>query len=63
MTPADVDAGRISQQPDVTRDAIEAELRVSDGNISAAARALGVHRTQLYRLMKRFGLEGAPEKT
>jgi DNA-binding NtrC family response regulator len=38
------------------RDRIEAALKKSGGNISAAARALGLHRTQLTRLMEKFGL-------
>ena len=39
-----------------TRDAIEAALKRESGNIAAAARSLGLHRTQLYRLMKRHGI-------
>jgi transcriptional regulator with PAS, ATPase and Fis domain len=42
--------------PDLDRDAVVAALAAAGNNISAAARALGVHRTQLYRLMQRHGL-------
>jgi len=38
------------------RKRIEAALKQSGGNISAAARALGLHRTQLTRLMGKFGI-------
>jgi DNA-binding NtrC family response regulator len=40
----------------LTREAIEAALAAHDGNISATARALGLHRSQLYRRMKDLGL-------
>lgn len=36
---------------------IEAALHANQGNVSATARALGVHRTQLRRLLVRYGLE------
>jgi transcriptional regulator with PAS, ATPase and Fis domain len=39
-----------------TREEIEAALRAHDGNMTAAARELGVHRTQLYRMSRRFGI-------
>jgi transcriptional regulator of acetoin/glycerol metabolism len=39
------------------RAAIEDALARSHANVSAAARELGLHRTQLYRLMKRHGIE------
>jgi transcriptional regulator with PAS, ATPase and Fis domain len=42
-------------QPD--RAQIERALAESQGNVSAAARLLGVHRTQLYRYMARYKLE------
>jgi DNA-binding NtrC family response regulator len=38
------------------RPAIEVALRRARGNISSAARALGLHRTQLRRLMTRYGI-------
>ncbi|MEZ4463537.1 MAG: sigma 54-interacting transcriptional regulator [bacterium] len=47
-----------------TREAIEEILRAEAGNVSSSARALGLHRTQLRRLMARFGLDArdfAPE--
>ena len=42
--------------PAVGKDELAAALTANGGNIAAAARALGLHRTQLYRLMKRHGL-------
>jgi len=39
-----------------SREAIEAALTAQGGNVAAAARALGVYRTQLYRWMKRYGI-------
>lgn len=42
--------------PPPTRAEIAAALRKNRGNVSAAARALGVHRTQLRRWMERHGL-------
>jgi transcriptional regulator with PAS, ATPase and Fis domain len=39
------------------REVIERALAEHDGNISRAARALGVHRTQLRRWMTRYGLQ------
>jgi len=41
---------------EIDREAIEAALAAAGGNVSAAARALGLHRTQLYRLLQRHGL-------
>ena len=39
-------------------DSVEAALATAQGNVSAAARALGIHRNQLYRLMERHGIKG-----
>ena len=36
---------------------LEAALRSHRGNVSGAARALGLHRTQLRRLLERYGLD------
>lgn len=36
---------------------IESALRTHRGNVSGAARALGLHRTQLRRLLERYGLD------
>jgi transcriptional regulator with GAF, ATPase, and Fis domain len=43
---------------DQWRRRIEDALRANAGNIAATARALGLHRTQLRRLLKRHGLAG-----
>jgi transcriptional regulator of acetoin/glycerol metabolism len=40
------------------RNQIEDTLRRTDGNISATARLLGLHRTQLKRLLTRYGISG-----
>jgi transcriptional regulator with GAF, ATPase, and Fis domain len=40
---------------------LERVLAESGGNVSAAARALGVHRTQLYRAIKAHGIRAEPE--
>jgi transcriptional regulator of acetoin/glycerol metabolism len=53
-SPADGAALPPAATPD--RAAVEAALAAHHGNVSAAARALGVHRTQMYRLMQRWGL-------
>jgi transcriptional regulator with GAF, ATPase, and Fis domain len=37
---------------------IEAAIAAADGNVAAAARELGLHRTQLYRMMARAGVRG-----
>jgi transcriptional regulator with PAS, ATPase and Fis domain len=41
----------------LTRARIDFILRREQGNVSSAARALGIHRTQLRRLLQRFGIE------
>ena len=40
------------------RAALKRALARADGNVSAAARALGIGRATLYRRMKRLGLDG-----
>ena len=40
-----------------TREEVEEVLRQQRGNVAAAARSLKLHRTQLRRLIARFGLE------
>jgi len=47
-------AARTGAEP--TRDEIEAALTEHQGNMAATARALGLHRTQLYRLVQRLGI-------
>ena len=41
---------------DPEREAIIAALAATGNNVSAAAKQLDMHRTQLYRVMKRLGL-------
>jgi transcriptional regulator with PAS, ATPase and Fis domain len=41
----------------LTEETIRKALADQNGNVSAAARALGVHRTQLYRLIERLGID------
>ncbi len=43
------------------REHIKEALERNEGNVTHAAKALGVHRTTLQRLMKRLGLTGAAE--
>jgi transcriptional regulator of acetoin/glycerol metabolism len=45
---------------DISKDQVLTALAAAGGNVSAAARALGLHRTQLYRLMDRFGIGRDP---
>jgi transcriptional regulator of acetoin/glycerol metabolism len=63
----DADAGMAMESPAETaasappsttpdRATLESTLAAHGGNVSAAARALGMHRTQLYRLLQRWGL-------
>jgi transcriptional regulator with AAA-type ATPase domain len=45
--------------PPPSKERIEEELRRQGGNVSATARALGVHRTQLRRWMARYQIQAA----
>ncbi len=55
-TPADGPRKRMPQVDDEWRRRIEEALRNSGGNIAGTARALGLHRTQLRRLIERHGI-------
>jgi transcriptional regulator of acetoin/glycerol metabolism len=44
-----------------TREDLEAALAAAGGNVSAAARSLGLHRTQLYRMLEKHGLRGTAD--
>lgn len=46
----------VPAEHDADREAIVAALSASGNNVSAAAKALNMHRTQLYRAIKRLGL-------
>lgn len=52
---SDVDASLISSLADVERGAIENMMRKVNGNISLAARQLGIGRSTLYRKLKSYG--------
>ena len=41
---------------EIDRAAVEAALARAGNVVSVAARALGIHRTQLYRLMEKYGI-------
>lgn len=41
----------------VEREHVLKVLALSEGNRTKAARALGIHRRQLYRLMEKYGIE------
>ncbi|HTM21685.1 MAG TPA: sigma 54-interacting transcriptional regulator [Kofleriaceae bacterium] len=43
---------------ELTREVLEQAIAEHRGNLSAVARALGVHRSQLYRALDQFGLRG-----
>jgi len=45
------------QRADLSAEQIRQAYRAADGNLSAAARFLGVHRATLYRHLKRLGLD------
>jgi transcriptional regulator with GAF, ATPase, and Fis domain len=61
--PADEPRKRITRDDAEWRPRIEEALRASAGNIAAAARSLGLHRTQLRRLMERHAISvGAPDR-
>ena len=53
---ADEPRKRVARTDAAWRDRIEQGLRANGGNITATARALGMHRTQLYRLIERHGI-------
>lgn len=42
--------------PTITKEEIEEALRLSNGKRIEAARLLGMHRTTLWRLMKKFNI-------
>jgi transcriptional regulator of acetoin/glycerol metabolism len=42
---------------EITPEVLKAALRAADGNVSAAATKLGVHRNTVHRYMKRFGID------
>ena len=44
------------------REIILRALRTSQGSRQAAAAALGINRTTLYKKMKRYGIEGAEDE-
>jgi transcriptional regulator with PAS, ATPase and Fis domain len=48
---------RSSAQPELSRDAIEAGLKKEQGNVTRAARALGMHRNQLRRWLVRNSVD------
>jgi DNA-binding NtrC family response regulator len=54
--PAPAEPPRGKPLDDDERARIEETLRQQGGNVTAAARALGLHRTQLRRLIERYGL-------
>ena len=49
-------AARAGHRPPPERAQVEAALAQAQGNISAAARMLGLHRTQLKRLLEKYGM-------
>lgn len=53
---ADAEASKARSLQDAERDAISKALRQADGNLSDAARILGITRQSLYRRMEKLGL-------
>ena len=53
--------GRTERRP-ITQAILEEALRQNDGNRQAAADTLGVHRSTVWRLMKRYGIGEGPGK-
>jgi transcriptional regulator with GAF, ATPase, and Fis domain len=54
--PLDGPRKRVPRDDVEWRQRIEEALRASGGNVAATARALGLHRTQLRRLLERYGI-------
>jgi DNA-binding NtrC family response regulator len=53
-----VPSGTLEEQlVSAERNAIESALQTAKGNRALAARTLGIHRTALYKKMKRLGME------
>ncbi len=61
--PADEPVRKVMPQTvdDEWRERIETALRANDGKVAAAARSLGLHRTQLRRLIERHGIAVKPD--
>jgi transcriptional regulator with GAF, ATPase, and Fis domain len=55
--PSDAPRKRTPRDDAEWRQRVEDALRAHAGNIAAAARALGLHRTQLRRLIERYGID------
>jgi two-component system NtrC family response regulator len=53
------DEGPTTEAPEPSRDALERALTEAEGNVSRAAKRHGWHRTQLYRWLRRHGLDPA----
>lgn len=49
--------GTRSDFPPPTEDQIRAALKAARGSVTVAAETLGIHRTWLHRLMRKFGIE------
>jgi transcriptional regulator with GAF, ATPase, and Fis domain len=56
-SPSDGPRKRMPRDDIEWRQRIEEALRANAGNVAATARALGLHRTQLRRLLERHGIE------
>jgi len=54
--PGAAPARRVLRDGAAWSERVDAALREHGGNVAAAARVLGIHRTQLRRMMKRFGI-------
>ena len=55
--PALASAELLSDEDLKRREDIAAALKATEGNVTAAAQALGKHRMQLYRWLRRYGID------
>ena len=55
--PAPASAELLSDEDLKRREDIAAALKATEGNVTAAAQALGKHRMQLYRWLRRYGID------
>jgi transcriptional regulator of acetoin/glycerol metabolism len=57
LTPVNQNTGIFAQHAELTKQQLIASLRKYQGNILRVATDLGVHRRQIYRWCKRYGLD------
>jgi len=60
LDPAPAFSGNPTELKSVERSTIERVMNDMQGNISKAARTLGISRTQLYTRLRKYGFSQAP---